>query len=71
MKDETNFKKGIGKQIADLRAAAGLTQMDLAVKLDIHPNNVSYWERGLNLPNARFLEKICELFCVDLSFIKK
>ncbi len=39
-----------GHEIADLRRKLGLTQVQLAQLLGVHPLTVSKWERGLMSP---------------------
>lgn len=69
---KTALKSSIGAQIKQLRASAGLTQMDLAIKLGIAPSHLSLWENGKNIPDSRYLEIICEVFGVELVFnVKK
>jgi transcriptional regulator with XRE-family HTH domain len=69
---KTNLKSSIGAQIKQLRASAGLTQMELAIKMGVSPVNVSLWENGRNLPDSRYLEVICDVFGVELVFnVKK
>ncbi len=68
---ETKLKQSIGAQIKLLRGSAGLTQMELAVKLGTSPAHVSLWETGRNLPDSKHLENICNHFGVELLFSKK
>jgi transcriptional regulator with XRE-family HTH domain len=65
----TKLKQSIGGQIRALRASAGLSQMDLAVKLGTTPANVSFWETGRTFPDSGYMEKICDEFSVELKFI--
>jgi transcriptional regulator with XRE-family HTH domain len=67
----TKLKQSIGGQIRALRAAAGLSQMDLAIKLGTAPANVSFWETGRTLPDSAYMEKICDEFDVALVFKAK
>lgn len=53
------------KQIRDLREAAGLTQMDLAVELGVTIATIYNWERGTSEPFARHLLKLARLFNVS------
>jgi transcriptional regulator with XRE-family HTH domain len=53
------------KQIRDLREAAGMTQMDLAVQMGVTIATVSNWERGTSEPFARHLLKLARLFNVS------
>lgn len=41
----------IGKYIAEKRKALGLTQKQLAEKLNMSDKSVSKWERGVSQPN--------------------
>lgn len=36
-----------GKRLRSAREAAGLTQLQAAVKLGCTPNSISHWERGV------------------------
>lgn len=56
----------IGKYIAKKRQALGYTQESLAEKLDISNRSVSKWERGLCLPDANNMARLCKLF--DISY---
>ena len=65
----TKLKQSVGAQIKALRVSAGLSQMELAVKLGTAPANVSFWETGRTLPDSGYMEKICDEFGVELKFI--
>ena len=53
----------IGQYIQHLRKAAGMTQKDLAEKLNISFQAVSKWENGDALPDTGILLELCdELF---------
>ena len=56
----------IGKFIAKKRQEHGFTQESLAEKLDISNRSVSKWERGICLPDADNMAKLCKLF--DISY---
>ena len=43
--------EGFGKHLKKLRQTAKITQSELAEKLNIHPQTVSKWERGLSEPD--------------------
>ena len=57
----------IGKFIAKMRQRNGFTQESLAEELDISNRAVSKWERGICLPEANNMAKLCELFHVSYS----
>lgn len=50
------------------RKEFGLTQKDLAEKLDIAPTAVSAWERGANRPLIDKLEMMSEIYNVPLGY---
>lgn len=50
----------IGRYIQHLRKAAGMTQKELAEKLDISFQAVSKWENGDTLPDTGILLDLCD-----------
>ena len=60
-------KKTIGKFIAVLRKANGLTQAELAEKINYSDKSVSKWESGNGIPDVYTLMQIAELFGVTLN----
>ena len=59
----------IGKFIALLRKEKQITQLELSEKLITSRENVSKWERGINMPSADALLKLSELFEVTINEI--
>lgn len=57
-------KKTIGAFIAALRRASGLTQRELAEKLNVSDKAVSRWEREESLPDLSLIPAIAEIFGV-------
>ena len=51
----------IGRYIQNLRKAAGMTQKDLAGKLNISFQAVSKWENGDTLPDTGILLDLCDI----------
>ena len=51
-----------GKQIRHLRTQAGMTQEELAGKLNVTRQALSNWERDINEPDLNTLQKICFFF---------
>jgi ribosome-binding protein aMBF1 (putative translation factor) len=49
-------------RIKELRETRGMSQWDLARKLDVHPNSVSLWERGLAMPSKDHLKALTRVF---------
>lgn len=67
--NETDFKKMIGNNISYYRKANGLTQSDLAEKLNYSDKAVSKWERGESAPDIYILYKMSEIFSCTLNDI--
>lgn len=59
----------IGKFIASLRKEKKITQQELSEKLIISRENVSKWERGVNMPTPETLLKLSEIFEVSINEI--
>lgn len=57
------------KTIKELRIAAGLTQLELAVRVGVTPSAVYNWERGKNEPSATNLRDIAQALGVDMDEI--
>ncbi len=57
----------IGKFIAERRKAAGLTQMQLAEKLDITDRAVSKWETGRAMPDSSLMLDLCDLLNITVN----
>ncbi|MBO4368703.1 MAG: helix-turn-helix transcriptional regulator [Desulfovibrio sp.] len=61
--------KKTGKFIAELRHENGLTQKELAEKLNVSDKAVSRWETGKGYPDIPSLVAISELFSVSINEI--
>lgn len=57
-------QKTIGKFISALRKAEGMTQKDLAEKLNVSDKSVSRWERDEGAPDISMIPVIAEVFGV-------
>ena len=57
----------IGKFIKKIRIDNGLTQKDLADKLDVTYQAVSKWENGKNIPDIMILKQISKEFNVNID----
>lgn len=60
--------KSIGNKIASERKKLNLSQADLAQKVAISPQAVGKWERGESQPDVSTLNRLAEIFGVDLNF---
>ena len=61
------LKQIIAKNIAKVRRAAGLTQLQLAEKLNYSDKAVSKWESGASLPDIVVLKQIADLFGISVD----
>ena len=57
----------IGELICTLRKEKGLTQLQLAERLNVSDKAVSKWERGLGCPDVSLLARLSQVFAVDLE----
>ena len=62
-----NIKKSIGKRIKELRKVRHLSQEQLAEKIDINQNALSYIETGENFFSAETLEKLINALQIEPS----
>ncbi len=62
-----SIKLLVAKNIATLRTANGMTQSDLAEKLNYSDKSISKWERGESLPDIVVLKELADLFSVTLD----
>ncbi len=59
--------KDIGKRITAYRKNLGMTQEDLAVKLNISAQAISKWETGLSLPDIAVLPELAKAFNTSMD----
>lgn len=57
----------LGENIKTFRKNKGLTQEQLAVKLNVVRQTVSKWEKNLSVPDAETLTKLSEILDVSVS----
>lgn len=57
----------IGRFIAERRKMAGLTQMQLAEKLNITDRAVSKWETGRAMPDSSIMLTLCDLLKITVN----
>lgn len=63
------LKDIIGKNIVRLRKAKGMTQADLAEKLNYSDKAISKWERGESMPDVLTLMNMAEIFDTNVNAI--
>jgi uncharacterized protein YjbI with pentapeptide repeats len=59
--------KFIGEKISSGRKKISFSQAELAEKLFISPQAIGKWERGESLPDITTLNRLAEIFSVDLN----
>ncbi len=64
-----DIKAIVAKNIASLRQAREMTQLELAEKLNYSDKAISKWERGESLPDIAVLIAIADLFEVSLDYL--
>lgn len=63
------IKMIIAGNIGNLRREAGLTQLELADKLNYTDKAVSKWERGESIPDIVTLKAVADLFQVSVDYL--
>ena len=67
--DGTVIKQNISKNIVKYRELAGLSQKELAKRLDVTPSRISNWEQGANCPTIDILFEVCKILNVSINDI--
>ena len=57
----------IGRFISERRKSVGLTQMQLAERLNITDRAVSKWERGRAMPDTSIMLELCEILGISVN----
>ncbi|MCI9345549.1 MAG: helix-turn-helix transcriptional regulator [Lachnospiraceae bacterium] len=57
----------LNENIKTIRKSKGLSQEELAIKLNVVRQTVSKWEQGLSVPDADMLISISEVFEIPVS----
>lgn len=61
------MKKTLGNKITELRKEKGMTQLDLANKMNVTDKAVSKWERDLSCPDIHTMNRLSEVLEVSLE----
>lgn len=59
------------ERLRELRKKAGLTQAQVAKKLDVDQSAVSWWESGVNFPCRKYRKKLARLFGITVEELLK
>lgn len=57
----------LNENIKAIRKAKGLSQEELAIKLNVVRQTISKWENGLSVPDSDMLISISEIFETPVS----
>src|SRR5690606_27520707 len=60
--------KTIGNKISTARKKTNLSQAELAQQVSISSQAVGKWERGESMPDITTLNRLAEIFKVDLNY---
>ena len=63
--------KSIGETIANLRKKKGMTQSELAEKMNVTDKAVSKWERDLSCPDINTISKLADVLDVSVEELLK
>lgn len=64
-----NIKSIVAKNITELRQKKGMTQLELAERLNYSDKAVSKWERAESMPDISVLVEIADMFGVTLDYL--
>ena len=59
--------KSIGETIASFRKQKGMTQNELAEKMNVTDKAVSKWERDLSCPDINTISKLADILDVSVE----
>ena len=68
-KGKNMLKETLGQRIARLRKEKGLTQEELAVKVDVSAQAVSKWENDISCPDIMLLPKLSAILGVSVDYL--
>lgn len=60
----------VGQAIKALRLKQGMTQTQLADKVGMSTNAVSFWELGKTYPPKNTIERLCEVFGISQALFQ-
>ena len=63
------LKMIIAGNIGQLRRAAGMTQLELAERLNYSDKAISKWDRGESIPDVATLKAVAECFSVTVDYL--
>lgn len=64
-----NIREIVSNNISSLRKSMGVTQLDLAKKINYSDKAVSRWEKGEVMPDIETLDKLAHIFGVPIGYM--
>lgn len=64
-----NYKEKTAERLLQLRTEHGLTQKELAEKVDTSPQNIDLYESGKRKINVEILGKVADVFNVSTDYL--
>lgn len=59
----------VAARIKALREQKGITQAELAKRLDITRSSVNAWEMGISVPSTQYIVELSKLFKVSTDYL--
>ena len=59
----------LGENIRKARKAAGVTQKELAERLQVYQKDISRWETGVRTPSAEYIIQICKALDISADYL--
>ncbi len=59
----------LSDKIKSLRESMGLTQTEIAHRLEISRSGVNAWEMGLSVPSPRYIIELSKIFGVSTDYL--
>jgi len=66
-----NISKQFGKKVREIRLKQGLSQGDIARRLNLHRSYISGIERGVRNPSLKVIQKVAKALGAKVSDILK
>ena len=59
----------LGENIKKARKAAGVTQKELAERLQVYQKDISRWETGVRTPSAEYIIQLCKALDISADYL--
>ena len=59
----------LGENIKTARKAAGVTQKELAERLQVYQKDISRWETGVRTPSAEYIIQLCKALDISADYL--